>query len=301
MMIQIFSFLNTAVLASVRHISHSLFPMPHSQKPITNAPHKYEKRYKYIKTKLITSSVLGLSLLITPAALADYVPPSDQTEPSDYTGQGGSRDGCEVEGVEGVERIPLTALVPLSHVGQTVSTRPTLAWFVPNSTRKPMQLRLHKYDSDGTPQPIGEVISMESSPGIMAFTLPENGPELKVGQTYLWQVSIICNPDKESSILIAEEDIQVVEKPSDWENMLLNRSSASDFYADEGLWYDALNEAIKLAEESRQGEVSSLLEELITREEEEIKQQELNQRELKNIRRRIENLREIADSLQMNN
>ncbi|NER96195.1 MAG: DUF928 domain-containing protein [Symploca sp. SIO1B1] len=270
MMIKIFSSLNIAVLKSVRYISHSLFPIPHSQ-------------------KLLTSSVLGLSLLITPAALADYQPPDDPQRPSDYTGQAGSRDGCAGGGM------PLTALVPLTHVGQTVSTRPTLAWLVPDNTRKPMELRLHEYDSEGTLQPIGEVISLESSPGIMTFTLPEDGLELKVGHTYRWQVAIICDPDQPASDLIAREDIQVVEKPSDWENTLSDRANLSDFYADEGLWYDALQEALKLAEESGQGEVGSLLEELITSEETKINQQEFSERDLKEKKRRIKDLREIAN------
>ncbi|NEQ65410.1 MAG: DUF928 domain-containing protein [Symploca sp. SIO2D2] len=241
---------------------------------------------QYIKAKLLTSSVLGLSLLITPSALADYQPPDDPEPPSDYTGQGGSRDGCDGKGM------PLTALVPLTHVGKTVSTRPTFAWFVPDNTRKSMELRLHEYDSEGTPQQMGEPILKDlSSPGIMTFTLPEDRPELKVGHTYLWQVSIIC----ESSILIAEEDIKVVEKPSDWENTLSDRANLSDFYADEGLWYDALQEAIKLAEESGQGEVGSLLEELITSEETKINQQDLSEQDLKEKKRRIEDLREIAN------
>jgi len=267
MMIKIFSSLNIAVLKSVRYISHSLFPIPHSQ-------------------KLLTSSVLGLSLLITPAALADYQPPDDPQPPSDYTGQAGSRDGCTGEGMS------LTALVPLTHVGKTVSTRPTFAWFVPDNTRKPMKLRLHEYDSEGDPKLIVEINFKDlSSPGIMTFTLPEDRPELKVGDTYLWQVSITC----ESSTLIAEEDIKVVEKPSDWENTLSDRANLSDFYADEGLWYDALREAIKLAEESGQGEVGSLLEELITSEEEEMNQKEFSERDLKEKKRRIEDLREIAN------
>jgi len=255
---------------------------------------------KYIKAKLITSSILGLSLLITPAALADYKPPAEQKSPSDYTGTGGSR-GCpgeEMPLTADGERIPLTALVPLTHVGQTVSTRPTFAWFVPDNTKKPMQLRLYEYDSEGHPkrEPIVEINFKElSSPGIMTFTLPEARQKLKVGDTYLWQVSITCNPDKPSSDLIARGDIQVVEKPSDWENILSDRANLSDFYTDEGLWYDALREAIKLAEESGTGEVGSLLEELITLEEKEINQQEFSERDLKNMKRRIEELREIAN------
>ncbi|NER25625.1 MAG: DUF928 domain-containing protein [Symploca sp. SIO1C2] len=244
---------------------------------------------KYIKAKLITSSILGLSLLITPAALADYKPPAEQKSPSDYTRQGGSRDGCAGEGM------PLTALVPLTHVGQTISTRPTFAWIVPDSTTKQMKLSLYEYDSEGIPQQMGDPIVMDlNSSGIMTFTLQENRPELKVGNVYLWQVAIICDPYNPSSDLIVSADILVVEKPLDWENMLLDRSTASDasdFYADKGLWYDALSQALKLAEESKLGEVgSSLLEDLA-----ELEAAKLTDEDRKN--ESVKDFRRIADSL----
>ncbi|NEP59191.1 MAG: hypothetical protein F6K31_19590, partial [Symploca sp. SIO2G7] len=49
---------DTAILASVRYISHSLFPIPHSQKPITNVPHKYEKRYIPVNSSIDSPELL---------------------------------------------------------------------------------------------------------------------------------------------------------------------------------------------------------------------------------------------------
>ena len=236
-----------------------------------------------INTRLVTSCVLGLSLVITPAALADYVPPADQEPPSDYTGQAGPRGGCEGKG------IPLTALAPQSHVGQTASTRPTFAWFVPDSTTKPMEFRLFEYDSNGNLQLIGEPILWESSPGIMTLPLPEDRPKLKVGHTYLWQVTILCDPDNASSDLIATADIKVVEMPSALEGMFVDSSNKSDFYAKASLWYDALGEALKLADKSRLGKVgSTLLEDLAELEAAELIDEEYE---------RIENLSQIASNL----
>ncbi|NER88885.1 DUF928 domain-containing protein [Moorena sp. SIO3A2] len=238
---------------------------------------------KCIKAKLVTSCILGLSLVITPAALAEYEFPSDQKPPSDYTGQAGSRDGCEGEG------IPLTALVPLSHVGQTASTRPTFAWFVPDSTTKKMEFTLYEYDSNGKPKLMGEAIPLKSWPGVMTLTLPEDRPELRVGRTYLWQVTILCDPDNASSDLIARADIQVLEMPSTLESTFVDGSNKSDFYAKASLWYDALAEALKLANESRLGEVGSTLLENLA----ELEAAALTDEEYE----RIENLRQIASSL----
>lgn len=237
---------------------------------------------KGITRRLVTSCVLGLSLVIAPAALADYVAPDDQEPPSDYTGQAGPRDGCEGRGV------PLTALAPQSHVGRTASTRPTFAWFVPNSTTKPMEFRLYEYDSNGNPQSIGEPISLESSPGIMTLTLPEDRPELKVGRTYLWQVTILCDPDNISSDLIARADIRVVEMPSALESTV-NGSNKANIYAEASLWYDALGAALDLADESKLGEVGSTLLENLA----ELEAAGLTDEESE----RIEHLRQIANSL----
>ncbi|NET60804.1 MAG: DUF928 domain-containing protein, partial [Symploca sp. SIO2E6] len=180
-----------------------------------------------------------------------------------HGGNAGSRGGCEGDGTSlaaldtSTQGIPLTLLAPQSHVGKTVATRLTFAWFVPDSTSNPMEFRIYEYNSNGDIQPIGEPISWESSPGIVPFTLPEEGSELKVGHTYMWQVTILCNPNNPSNDLIARGYLEVVEVPSDWEDMLFDRSTASDFYAAAGLWYDALGAALKLAEESRLGEFGS--------------------------------------------
>jgi hypothetical protein len=243
---------------------------------------------KHINSRLVTSCVLGLSLVITPAALADYVPPADQEPPSDYTGQSGPRGGCEDKG------IPLTALAPQSHVGQTASTRPTFAWFVPDSTTKPIEFRLYEYGSNGESQLIGEPILWESSPGIMTLTLPEDKPELKVGRTYLWQVTIICNPDSPSEDLITSAEVQVVEMPSGLENTFVDGSNKADIYAKAGLWYDALGEALKLADQSRLGEVGSTLLENLA----ELEEAGLTDGETEEEYQRIEDLSQIASNLQ---
>ena len=121
------------------------------------------------------------------------------------------------------------------------------------------------------------------------MTLPKDRPELRVGHTYLWQVTILCDPDNASSDLIARADIQVVEMPSALDSTFVDSSNKSDFYAKASLWYDALGEALKLAEESKLGEVGSTLLENLA----ELEAVGLTDEEYE----RIENLRQIASSL----
>ncbi|MEQ9353982.1 DUF928 domain-containing protein [Coleofasciculus chthonoplastes] len=205
--------------------------------------------------------ILSLSLVVTSTALAGYVPPPDQKPPTDYTTSSGPRGGCEGDG------IPLTALAPKTHVGATLSTHPTLAWFVPDAIIKPMEFRLYEYDAQGKPQPVGQPIQLESSPGIMRLSLARAQLELTVGKTYLWQVVILCDPDSPSSDLIVSSDMQVVQMPLAFAQQLAQVKPGSqkvELYAGAGFWYDAMGEALQLAPPWQLGEEAvSLLRDMV--------------------------------------
>jgi hypothetical protein len=205
--------------------------------------------------------ILSLSLVVTSTALAGYVPPPDQKPPTDYTTSSGPRGGCEGDG------IPLTALAPKTHVGATLSTHPTLAWFVPDAIIKPMEFRLYEYDTQGKPQPVGQPIQLQSSPGIMRLSLARAQLKLTVGKTYLWQVVILCDPDSPSSDLIVSSDIQVVETPLAFAQQLAQVKPGSqkvELYAGAGFWYDAMGEALQLAPPWQLGEEAvSLLRDMV--------------------------------------
>lgn len=214
-----------------------------------------------MRIAILRICLLSLSLVVTPTALAEYVPPPDQKPPSGYTTSSGTRGGCEGDG------IPLTALAPKTHLGRTLSTHPTLAWFVPDGTTEPMEFRLYEYDDQGNPQPVGQPIQLQSLPGIMMLSLAREQLELTVGKTYLWQVAILCDPDNDSSNLIARADIQVVEMPLALQEKLAQANTGSEkveFYASRGFWYDAMGEALQLVPSGQLGEVAaSLLTDLV--------------------------------------
>lgn len=189
---------------------------------------------------VLTSGALGLFLLTAPNALADYVPPSEPSSPQESTSSTGRRGGCD-----GEAETELTALAPQSYVGQTISTHPTFAWFVPDSQPFQVEFRLFEYSS-GHRQPIQDV-DLQSSPGIMTWSMPPEQPGLTVGQRYFWQVVVHCNPNRPSSALVAGAELEVVEILADLEMEL---GTASDgltrarLYGEAGLWYDAFNEVL---------------------------------------------------------
>lgn len=214
---------------------------------------------------LLRICLLSLSLVVTPTALAEYVAPAAQKPPRDSRISSGTRSGSE-GGCDG-DGISLTALAPKTHVGQTLSTHPTLAWFVPESTTQPMEFQLYEYDAEGIPQPVSQPIQLESSPGIMRLSLAREQLELTVGKTYLWQVAILCDPDSPSSDLIVSSEIQVVETPLAFAQQLAQVKPGSqkvELYALRGFWYDAMGEALQLAPSGQLGEVAaSVLRDLV--------------------------------------
>jgi hypothetical protein len=197
--------------------------------------------------RLLTGCILSLTLVTAPVALAIYKPPAQPSAPKNPTTTTGRRGGCL-----GNAKTTLTALAPRTHVGQTISTHPVFAWFVPDLQPLPMKFRLYKYGSNGDRQLVKQ-IELQSSPGIVKVALPKNEPGLAVGQTYNWQVVLLCNPNHPSSALVTGAQIKVVEMPPALRPALTTTRDAiarAELYAQAGFWYNALGEALA-SEKSR--------------------------------------------------
>ena len=200
----------------------------------------------------IASLILSVSFWIAPVALAQYTPPKKPSAPKE-TGTNTTRDRtCEAN-----SSVRLTALVPFSHVGETISGHPTFTWFVPDRTSRPLQFRLFTrrgqllYQTD-----------MESQPGIMSVALPPNLPQLSIGQSYQWQVVLLCDRNVPSRNVVATAEIQVVQPAESLQTQLAAASTPQqriDLYAKAGLWYDAIGSLVNQIEHDPSN--SQLLEE----------------------------------------
>lgn len=191
-------------------------------------------------------------------------PSANPSSPSE-SGTTGKRGGCT-----GETETVLTALAPYKHTGQTISTHPTFAWFVPDSQSFPMEVRLYRYDTNGGRELL-QTMELQSVPGIMKQSLPEDKPGLSVGERYLWQVVIFCDRNQPSGNLVTEAEIDVVEMPADLETALATTTDSIErakLYAEAGVWYDAIAEALGTPESTRTREyVLGLLDDLIRVEE----------------------------------
>lgn len=249
---------------------------------------------KRINIKRVTSCALGLALIVTPAALASYEPGDQKPVPPDRRSDGGTTRGCSGGDM------PLTVLASWNYVGRTISRHPTFAWFVPpDSASKSIQFTIYEWVPGGKPKEVRKM-SLPSLPGIMKLS-PFSDSELGLqpGKEYLWQVVIHCDPDNPSGDLVGEANIEVVGVPAVVQNKLnkaVNSVEKANIYAEAGLWYDALDEALKLAKASKLGEVGSTLLNELAKLEAPKTTPELSPKERDALEKRIENLKQIADS-----
>ncbi|MEG4530747.1 DUF928 domain-containing protein [Microcoleus sp. D2_18a_D3] len=226
----------------------------------------HELKRRTVYSAGIASLMLSVSFWVAPVALAKYTPPENPSKPKE-TGTNTTRNGsCEEANSSG----RLTALVPFSHVGETISGHPTFTWFVPYITPRPLQLRLFTRT--------GQLLyrtEIQSQPGIMSVALPSNLPQLSIGQSYQWQVVLVCDPDDPSSNVVAAAEIQVVGPAPSLQTQLAAAQTPQqriDLYAESGLWYDAIAEARKASETSQSQEaVLELLDSLASSEAEPLK------------------------------
>ena len=255
--------------------------------------------YQY-SSKLVISAIVLISSIFTPATLAEYVPPADREAPV-YTKLGGTRDS---EGCDGTAEIPLTLFAPQFHIGETTSSGPTVAWFSPEK-QSILEFQLFELDSNGDTIEMEEeerkIITMKSSLGMMSLDLSQEDEkfQLEPDKTYLWQVAGLCNPNRPSEDIIASARIKITSNIStSLKADLANTTEPfqrAQLYAQEGLWYDALREALRGEEDLSLGEVgANLLTELANLEEQEIAGITMEPIERLQIQESIENLREIA-------
>jgi Domain of Unknown Function (DUF928) len=193
-----------------------------------------------IVTRLTAGIVLGLWLV--PALSVAQ----DDTAPGSGRSSGGR--GCGTNTLPVAPDAPtLILLAPSKQTGQTVSTRPTFAWFVRDTVSSPLEFRLYEQDNDRF-KLVKEIKDerLRSMPGITVMAPGGTLPELTIGKRYRWQVELVCNPSRPSSNLFAEAVIDVVPMQAGLKTQLAqarDRLGQAKLYAQANLWYDVLKAA----------------------------------------------------------
>lgn len=141
--------------------------------------------------------------------------------------------------IQGNQRV--TALVPASGEGTTVSAYPTFFWYLPRTSARQVEFVL----KDEREQEIYSTkFAITGTPGVMNLSLPRYAalPPLEIGKEYTWLLAVICNPDRSADAIASAE----VKRVAPDANLVSKFGQATPqervaLYADARLWYDTLN------------------------------------------------------------
>lgn len=145
----------------------------------------------------------------------------------------------------------LTALVPSSQFGVTVSPYPTFFAYMPDLSAQnsslPVEFTLEDADGNNIYKAKFET---RGKAGILTLALPSQVgmSPLKVGQDYKWTFSIVCQPDERSKDISVEGWTRRVELNPSLQSQLAQASLARqvELYAGAEIWQDALATLVQL-------------------------------------------------------
>ncbi|MBE9039421.1 DUF928 domain-containing protein [Oscillatoriales cyanobacterium LEGE 11467] len=208
-----------------------------------------------MKRGLAIGTALSL-ILITPGHAGANRNNSDDLPPNTGGRSGGSR-GCSYQSAVNSSVPALVLLAPARSRSQTISTRPTFAWFVRDRESLPMEFRLYEYDPvSSDAKLVAEILdeNFKSAPGIMTLSLSETMPQLAVGRKYLWQVELVCDRHRPSGNPFADAEIEVVAPSPALDDRLERAKNELDrvaLYEEKDLWYDALAAVLRDSSDSQ--------------------------------------------------
>ncbi|NEQ75398.1 MAG: DUF928 domain-containing protein [Okeania sp. SIO2C9] len=194
-----------------------------------------------------TNGKANTTLGISQNTLANSATPRVQGGSTGTYG-GGSRgaNNCIDEGQK-----PLTPLIPKINQKQeltlvTLASHPTIYMYVPENTAIAGEFIL----KDSSQKIVYEkLLPVSNSQGIIRIKIPNNQPELKVGENYNWTFSLSCEGSGHGTVV--QSSIKRV-NPNPNLTQELQQTSESDrwlIYSDTGIWHeklDALAEKISL-------------------------------------------------------
>jgi len=193
----------------------------------------------------------------------NFQPPADQGAPQQSVG--GSTRGPAVCPQDRNAEFPgqtLTAVLPASNQGLTVSGHPTLLLYLPPTSAGEAQFILQ---DDSGPDEVQEIYEttfalpkhLTATGGLVTIKIPESLPELEVGKTYTYYATLICSPGDSGGINYDQGFITRVEVPSQLAQAAQKNQGLSPeqslwqqamLYAESGIWLDTVSSLLSLME-----------------------------------------------------
>ena len=163
--------------------------------------------------------------------------------------------GAPVGRIGGGSRLPginLPALYVLApdHTGLTTQEQPTLYWFVSGPAET--SIRITVLDEEGIDPLLETGLEAVRVGGIHELPLADHGIALQLNVEYQWFVSLVADPAKRSKDVVSGGTIRRVKASVELTNALsdANTGRAGFVYAENGIWYDAIEALSKQIERS---------------------------------------------------
>jgi len=140
--------------------------------------------------------------------------------------------------------IKLTALVPESLIGRTVSEYPVFFFYLPKTDFYDAELVEFILEDENGNLIYETTLKTNKAAGVMSVSIPANkkvSPS-EAGKNYRWSIALICDPDDRSTNMVAIGIVRRVELSAE----ILRQLDAADprqktvIYAENGIWQDAL-------------------------------------------------------------
>ena len=171
-----------------------------------------------------------------------YKPPLRGT-PAGRVG-GGTRGATERESFS------LLVLAP-DHIGYTMREQPCLYWYISKPTAHEVELTV--IERNGVKPLLEKVVKGPEKSGIQSFCLADHGVKLSKNIQYKWFITLVTDAEQRSKDILAGGIISMVDpSPALSEKLKANPSgiAATSAYAEDGLWYDALDTISRMINEA---------------------------------------------------
>jgi len=145
--------------------------------------------------------------------------------------------------------LELAVLAP-DHTGLTTREQPTLYWYV--SEPVPAKLEVTVINDDAIDPALEETVATPGHAGIQKIDLAKSGTSLEPGLEYRWFVSVVADPGQRSNDIVASGTIQRITPEGELKARLAGADERTlvSIYADEGVWYDAIDGLSRMIEKS---------------------------------------------------
>lgn len=182
----------------------------------------------------------------------------DAYEPDDNIGSPGRREGGGTRGpcIQNSANAQLMALVPVNGFGTTTAEYPTFSVYLPpllTESKPEIEFVLKTSEEK---EIYKTKFKINRGAAIISFSLPStsNLSALELNKSYLWSVTLICNPEAVDSGDVSGNKVvsgairRVTLKPNVQQELETAKSEIDriTIYAKAGIWYDALSNLAEL-------------------------------------------------------